>query len=47
MELSIEDFKNVLLDLYMAQRESADLRFKLAELLKEQSAPEGRADEEV
>lgn len=47
MGLSIEDFKNILLDLYLAQREAADLRFKLAETQKALSAPEGQADEEV
>lgn len=47
MDLSVEDFKNVLLDLYLAQRDAADLRFKLAELQKAISAPEGQADEEV
>jgi hypothetical protein len=30
-DLSVEDFKNVLLDLYLVQRENAELRVRLAE----------------
>jgi hypothetical protein len=40
-ELTVEDFKQLLLDLYLAQRTAAELQFKLAEFQKEQ-----RVDEE-
>lgn len=43
--LSVEDFKNVLLDLYVTQRENADLRARLVAL--EVDAPAEGADEEV
>lgn len=44
-ELTVDDFKNVLLDLYLVQREKAQLQLKLAELAKERLASKG-ADEE-
>lgn len=46
-ELTVEDFKAVLLDLYLVQRERAELQRKLDELMKEKRASEGAVDEEV
>lgn len=41
-ELSVEDLKNVLLDLYMAQREIAALRAQVA-YLQDQEKPDKEA----
>lgn len=46
-ELTVDDFKNVLLDLYLVQRQNEQLQARLAALTNEQRAPEGREDEEV
>jgi hypothetical protein len=47
MNLTIDDFKNLLLDLYMAQREISALRSGSAEAHEHtHHAPEGREDEE-
>lgn len=46
-DLSIEDFKNVLLDLYLAQREAAVLRDELAVVKQPFLIPEERVDEEA
>lgn len=46
MDLSIEDIKALLLDLYVAQRENAELRARLSQY-EQTDAPEGRIDEEV
>lgn len=47
MDLTVEDFKNVLLDLYLAQRDRAGLQRKLEELEKERRASGGAVDEEA
>lgn len=44
-DLTIDDFKNLLLDLYVVQREKAQLQTKLAELAEERRNSED-ADEE-
>lgn len=44
-DLTIDDFKNLLLDLYVVQREKSQLQVKLAELAKERRVLED-ADEE-
>lgn len=44
--LSVEDFKSVLLDLYVAQREIAELRAEVAALKQPDTSAEG-ADEGV
>lgn len=46
MDLGIDDFKQLLFDLYITQRENAELRFKLNELLKAQDAGPAYTDEE-
>jgi cell division protein FtsB len=46
-DLTVEDFKNVLLDLYLVQRDRADLQRKLDELDKERRASEGAVDAEA
>jgi hypothetical protein len=46
-DLSVEDFKNILLDLYLVQRENAELRGELALLKQPHLLAEERADEEV
>jgi hypothetical protein len=45
-DLSLEDLKSILLDLYIVQRENAELRARLARY-EQADAPEGRVDEEV
>lgn len=44
-DLTIDDFKNVLLDLYLVQREKAQLQLQIAELAAARQASEG-VDEE-
>jgi hypothetical protein len=45
--LSVEDFKNVLLDLYLAQRENAELHNQLAVLQQQNEVTGKSASEEA
>lgn len=44
--LTVEDFKTLLLDLYLVQRENAQLRAQIGELDRQNEAP-GEQEEEV
>lgn len=45
-DLTVEDFKTLLLDLYLVQRENAQLRLQLGALDRPHEAP-GEQEEEV
>jgi cell division protein FtsB len=46
-DLTVEDFKNLLLDLYLVQRDRAELQRKLEELQKENRSLREPVDEEA